>query len=34
VTVVIATHDVHLIEHFKSRRIVLGEGRVAAETAP
>jgi cell division transport system ATP-binding protein len=34
VTVVIATHDVHLIEHFKSRRIVLGDGRVAAENAP
>jgi len=34
VTVVIATHDVHLIEHFKSRRIVLGGGRVAAENAP
>ena len=29
VTVVIATHDVHLIEHFGARRIVLGEGRVA-----
>ncbi|MGC2033453.1 MAG: cell division ATP-binding protein FtsE [Steroidobacteraceae bacterium] len=28
VTVVIATHDVHLIEHFAARRIVLGEGRV------
>ena len=32
VTVLIATHDVHLIEQFKSRRIVLGEGRVAAMT--
>jgi cell division transport system ATP-binding protein len=32
VTVLIATHDVHLIEAFKSRRIVLGEGRVAAMT--
>jgi cell division transport system ATP-binding protein len=29
VTVVIATHDVHLIEHFAARRIVLGEGKVA-----
>jgi cell division transport system ATP-binding protein len=29
VTVVIATHDVHLIEHFGARRIVLGDGRVA-----
>jgi cell division transport system ATP-binding protein len=28
VTVVIATHDVHLIDHFGARRIVLGEGRV------
>jgi cell division transport system ATP-binding protein len=28
VTVVIATHDVHLIEHFGARRIVLGGGRV------
>jgi cell division transport system ATP-binding protein len=28
VTVVIATHDVHLIEHVGARRIVLGEGRV------
>jgi cell division transport system ATP-binding protein len=28
VTVVIATHDVHLIERFDARRIVLGEGRV------
>jgi cell division transport system ATP-binding protein len=28
VTVVIATHDVHLIEHFAARRIVLGDGRV------
>ena len=32
VTVLIATHDVHLIEQFKSRRIVLAEGRVAAMT--
>jgi cell division transport system ATP-binding protein len=28
VTVVIATHDVHLIEQFAARRIVLGDGRV------
>ncbi len=28
VTVVIATHDVHLIDRFGARRIVLGEGRV------
>ena len=28
VTVVIATHDVHLIEHVGARRIVLGDGRV------
>ena len=28
VTVVIATHDVHLIDQFKSRRIVLGLGRI------
>ena len=28
VTVVIATHDVHLIERFGARRIVLGDGRV------
>ncbi len=33
VTVVIATHDVHLIEQFGARRIVLGDGRVAVETA-
>ena len=30
VTVVIATHDVHLIEQFRARRIVLGDGRVTA----
>jgi cell division transport system ATP-binding protein len=30
VTVVIATHDVHLIDQFGARRIVLGEGRLAA----
>jgi len=34
VTVVIATHDVHLIERFSARRIVLGEGRVTSETPP
>lgn len=34
VTVLVATHDLHLIEHFKSRRIVLACGRVAAEAAP
>jgi cell division transport system ATP-binding protein len=28
VTVVVATHDVHLIEQFGARRIVLGQGRV------
>ena len=30
VTVVIATHDVHLIDQFGARRIVLGHGRVVA----
>ncbi len=30
VTVVIASHDVHLIDHLSARRIVLEEGRVAA----
>ncbi len=30
VTVVIATHDVHLIDRFGARRLVLGEGRIAA----
>jgi len=30
VTVLIATHDVHLIEHFKARRIALSGGRVVA----
>ena len=30
VTVVIATHDVHLIDRFDARRIVLEDGRVAA----
>ena len=34
VTVVVATHDLHLLEHFKSRRIVLGGGRVTAESPP
>jgi cell division transport system ATP-binding protein len=32
VTIVIATHDVHLVDRFDARRIVLGDGRVAAET--
>ena len=30
VTVVIATHDLHLLDRFGARRIVLGEGRVMA----
>src|SRR6202049_2964741 len=34
VTVVIATHDVHLIEHFGARRIVLGGGRVTDAGTP
>jgi cell division transport system ATP-binding protein len=34
VTVVIATHDVHLIEHFAARRIVLGNGRVTDAGQP
>jgi cell division transport system ATP-binding protein len=34
VTVVIATHDVHLIEQFAARRIVLGEGRVTDAGMP
>jgi len=34
VTVVIATHDVHLIEHFAARRIVLGDGRVTDAGMP
>ena len=34
VTVVIATHDVHLIEHFAARRIVLGDGRVTDAGRP
>ena len=32
VTVVIATHDVHLIDRFDARRIVLDDGRVIAES--
>jgi len=31
VTVLIATHDLHLIEHFPARRIVLEAGRVVGE---
>jgi cell division transport system ATP-binding protein len=34
VTVVIATHDVHLIEVVGGRRITLGDGRVTAAAAP
>lgn len=34
VTVVIATHDVHLIDQFGARRIVLADGKVAAMPAP
>jgi cell division transport system ATP-binding protein len=34
VTVVIATHDVHLIEQFAARRIVLDEGRVTDAGTP
>ncbi len=34
VTVVIATHDVHLIDRFAARRIVLEEGRVADGAPP
>ncbi|HXI75991.1 MAG TPA: cell division ATP-binding protein FtsE [Steroidobacteraceae bacterium] len=34
VTVVIATHDVHLIEHFGARRIVLSDGRVTCKFRP
>ncbi len=33
VTVVIASHDVHLIDQVGARRIVLGEGRVIGEAA-
>ncbi len=34
VTVVIATHDVHIIEQFGARRIVLGDGRVTDAGLP
>ena len=34
VTVMIATHDLHLIDQFNARRIVLGEGRVVAPAVP
>jgi cell division transport system ATP-binding protein len=34
VTVVIATHDLHLIDRFAARRIVLDEGRLSAAAAP
>ena len=34
VTVLIATHDVHLIERFDARRIVLSAGRVTDEGLP
>ena len=34
VTVLIATHDVHLIERFDARRIVLGDGRMADDGEP
>ena len=34
VTVVVATHDVHLIEQFAARRIVIADGRVLADAAP
>jgi cell division transport system ATP-binding protein len=30
VTIMIATHDVHLLDRFAARRIVLGDGRVTA----
>jgi len=33
VTVVIATHDVHLIDQFGARRIVLGDGRLAVPSS-
>jgi cell division transport system ATP-binding protein len=33
VTVVVATHDIHLIEHFDAPRIVLSEGRVVEPVA-
>ena len=34
VTVVIATHDLHLLDQFGARRIVLGDGRIAGEAPP
>jgi cell division transport system ATP-binding protein len=35
VTVVVATHDIHLIEHFDAPRIVVSEGRVvSADNTP
>ena len=34
VTVVVATHDVHLIEVVGGRRITLGDGRIAGPEAP
>jgi cell division transport system ATP-binding protein len=34
VTVVIATHDVHLIDQFGARRIVLADGKVVATPPP
>jgi cell division transport system ATP-binding protein len=34
VTVVVATHDVHLIEIVGGRRITLGDGRVASADPP
>ncbi len=34
VTVVVATHDLHLVEQFPARRIVLGDGRVQSVTPP
>jgi cell division transport system ATP-binding protein len=32
VTVIVATHDVHLIDRFAARRIVLADGRVIADS--
>jgi cell division transport system ATP-binding protein len=34
VTVVVATHDVHLIDTFDARRVLLSEGRVVSGTVP
>jgi cell division transport system ATP-binding protein len=34
VTVVIATHDVHLIDRLAARRIILDDGRVIGESGP